>query len=75
MAAIRNHQAYSPIICGLISDLVICKHMKKYGHTSHKIPLLRLGVSKQYKLKNFVGLNMCHCSMQICVDRHGKIAI
>ena len=28
-----NHQADSHVMCGLISDLVICKFRKKYGHT------------------------------------------
>ena len=31
---------------GLVSDLVICKHRKEYGHTWHVMPLLRPGVIK-----------------------------
>ena len=37
--------------CGVMSDLMICKHTKDYGHTSHQMSLLRPGVIKQHKLK------------------------
>ena len=33
-------------ICGLISDLVICKHREEYGHTWHWMSLLRPSVLK-----------------------------
>ena len=36
-------------VCGLMSDLVICKRWKGYGHTWHQIPLLKPGVVKQHK--------------------------
>ena len=38
-------------MCGLMSDLMICKFRKKYGHTWHRIPFLRRGVIKQHKTK------------------------
>ena len=37
-------------MCGLMSDLVICK-FRKYGHTWHRMSLLRPGVIKQHKTK------------------------
>ena len=36
--------------CGLMSDLVICKHIKEYGHTWHQMSLMRPGVIAQHKL-------------------------
>ena len=36
-------------MCGLMSDLAICKFKKKYGHTWHRMSLLRPGVIKQHK--------------------------
>ena len=44
---ICSHQADSPLYVGLVSDLVICKFRKKYGHTWHRISLMRQGVTKQ----------------------------
>ena len=40
-------------MCGLMSDLVICK-FKKYGHTWHRKSLLRPGVVKPHKPKPFI---------------------
>ena len=34
-----------------MSDLVICKHRKEYGHTWHRISLLKPGVIKNGKFK------------------------
>ena len=40
-------------MCGLMSDLVICKHRKEYmyGYTRHWMFFLRLGVIKQHKIQ------------------------
>ena len=35
--------------CDLMSDLVICKHRKEYGHTQHWMSLLTPDVIKQQK--------------------------
>ena len=35
-----NHQA-DHFMCGLMSDLVICKYRKEYGHVWHRISFLR----------------------------------
>ena len=37
-------------MCGLMSDLVTCKHRKEYGYTWHWMSFLRPGVIKQHKL-------------------------
>ena len=37
--------------CGLILDLVICKHTKLYGHRWHQISLLRPCVNRQHMYK------------------------
>ena len=38
-------------MCGLMSDLLICKFIKTYGHTWHRMSLLRPGVIKPHKTK------------------------
>ena len=35
--------------CGLVSDLVICKHRKEYGYTGHPVSLLRIDVINEHK--------------------------
>ena len=47
--AITRLTAY--LMCGLMSNLVICKFWKKHGHTWHRMSLLRPGVIKQRKPK------------------------
>ena len=37
------------VTCGLMSDLIFCKHRKEYNYTWHRMSLLRLGVIKQHK--------------------------
>ena len=38
-------------MCGLMSDLLICKFIETYGHTWHRMSLLRPGVIKPYETK------------------------
>ena len=40
-------------MCGLMSDLVLCKFRKRYGHTWHRMSLLGPDVIKQHKPKPF----------------------
>ena len=47
--AICNHRLTAHFKHGLISDLVISKHRKKYGHARHQMSLLKLYVIKQYR--------------------------
>ena len=49
--SICNHQVDSPLYCGLLSAVVICKQRKESGHTWYWIFLTRSGVIKQRKLK------------------------
>ena len=44
-----NARLTAHFMCGLMSDLAICKFKKKYGHTWHRMSLLRPGVIKQHK--------------------------
>ena len=44
-----NTRLTAHFMCGLMSDLVICKFRKKYSHTWHWMSLLRPGVIKQHK--------------------------
>ena len=36
------------ILCGLMADMVICKHGIEYGHKLHRMSLMRPGVNKQH---------------------------
>ena len=49
--AICNHKSDNPLYMWpvMMSDWVICKHRKEYGHTRHQMSLLRPGVIKQHK--------------------------
>ena len=40
------------ITCGLMSNLVMCKHRKKYDHTWHPMSLLEPSITKQKKTPN-----------------------
>ena len=55
---IYYHQADSPLLFGLMSDLVILQVQKMYGYTWHRMSLLRPDVIKQHKLKPFL---LFHC--------------
>ena len=46
----QNHQADSPLyVWPDVCDLLICTCYKKYGHTWHRMSLLRPGVSKRHR--------------------------
>ena len=61
-------------MCGLMSDLVVCKPWKEYGHTCHWMSLLRPCVIKQHKPNRRDKVNMLTytCSNPWAV---GKIAV
>ena len=44
-----NTRLIARFMCGLMSDLAICKFKKKYCRTWHQMSLLRPGVIKQHK--------------------------
>ena len=51
-------------MCGLMSDLVICKFWK-YGHTWHRMSLLRPGVIKQHKANSTQPVEFtCRCTLR-----------
>ena len=56
-------------MCGLMSDLLICKFIKTYGHTWHRMSLLRPGVIKPHKTKpnqrKHYGLKFCLPDWQV----------
>ena len=50
-STITRLTAHFNSICGLMSNLVVCKHRKRaYGHTLPRMSLLRPGVIKQHKV-------------------------
>ena len=63
-----DHMLTAHFMCGLMSDLEICKFRKKYGHTWHRMSLLKPRVinpppppplSPQTKPEMSVYINIC----------------
>ena len=52
------------VICGLMSDLVNCKHRKEYGHTWLQFSLLRSGVISN--TNSAVSSLECQCHDMFC---------
>ena len=56
--------------CGLMSDLLISKHRKKYGHTWHWVSLLRPGVTSQHK---HLGIRKVTYDVQYFTSKHHAV--